>query len=95
MLKRHDLPKQRLLTAALLLALSQYAAAQDATPAPAPAPAAADADAKAEDNKPQESKKLEKVVVKGIAGSLTSSANLKRDFEANKAEKSKDRRAPS
>jgi TonB-dependent receptor len=78
MLKRHDLPKQRLLTAALLLALSQYAAAQDATPPPATAPADPAADT-AEDNKPQESKKLESVVVKGIVGSLTSSMNLKRD----------------
>src|SRR5918993_2715717 len=78
MTKRH-VPKQRLLTVALLLALSQYAVAQDA-PAPAtPAPPADAADTESDANTPQESKKLEKVVVKGIAGSLTSSMNLKRD----------------
>jgi TonB-dependent receptor len=80
MTKRH-VPKQRLLTVALLLALSQYAAAQDApaTPAPATPPADAAKDDAADANKPQESKKLETVVVKGILGSLTSSMNLKRD----------------
>jgi len=80
MTKRH-VPKQRLLTVALLLALSQYAVAQDAPAAPAPAAAPADAatDDAADAKKPQESKKLETVVVKGIVGSLTSSMNLKRD----------------
>jgi TonB-dependent receptor len=69
----HRLPKQRLLTAALLLALSSPVWAQDAAPAAAPPPADADADAA------EKAKELDVIVVKGIRGSLQSSMDLKRE----------------
>lgn len=66
----HQIPKQRLLTAALLLALaSNPAIAQDA--------AAAKDDPAADDR--DEAAQLDSVVVQGIRGSLTSSMNMKRD----------------
>jgi TonB-dependent receptor len=71
----HRLPKQRLLTAALLLALSSPVWAQDAAPAAAPPPADADAEA----NAAEKAKELDAIVVKGIRGSLQSSMDLKRE----------------
>ncbi len=76
-----NVPKQRILTVALLLALANPVTAQ------APAKDAnddSDADSSAErDNKsePENTEMLETIVVTGIRGSLTSSMNLKRDAQ--------------
>jgi TonB-dependent receptor len=73
------LPKKRLLTSALLMALAAPAVAQvapDAAPQPAPATAPAPS-AAAQD----EAKTLDTVTVTGIRGSLISSMNLKRDAQ--------------
>jgi len=68
----HAVPKQRLLTSALLLALANPVAAQVAEEDPDNrAPSSAEADAQT----------LDTVVVTGIRGSLTSSMNLKRDAQ--------------
>jgi TonB-dependent receptor len=80
----HNVPKQRILTAALLLALAHSAAAQDAT-----APAAADAattDGKAQPAKKPAAKaddaaNLGVLEVRGIAGSMQSSMDLKRESQ--------------
>ena len=69
-------PKKRLLTTALLLALAQPAFAQDA---PAAQPAQDPATSADDQRKPDDSKLLDTINVVGIAGSLTSSMNMKRD----------------
>ncbi len=76
-----NVPKQRILTVALLLALANPVTAQ------APAKDAnddSDADSSAERDKksePENTEMLETIVVTGIRGSLTSSMNLKRDAQ--------------
>jgi TonB-dependent receptor len=72
----NNVPKQSLLTAALLLALANPVAAQepevDADPT---------TDARRKADKDEEIKELDALVVTGIRGSLTSSMNLKRDAQ--------------
>lgn len=68
----HIVPRKKVLTSALLLALANPALAQEAAEkADAPATTAAETEAKT----------LDTVVVTGIRGSLTSSMNLKRDAQ--------------
>ncbi|MDZ4814541.1 MAG: TonB-dependent receptor [Pseudomonadota bacterium] len=76
-----NVPKQRILTVALLLALANPVTAQ--TPAK-DASDDADADSSAERDRksePENTELLETIVVTGIRGSLTSSMNLKRDSQ--------------
>ena len=67
----HNVPKKRILTSALLLALAGPGWAQEAAEKDAPPAAAAGTEAT----------DLDAVVVTGIRGSLTSSMNLKRDAQ--------------
>lgn len=73
---RVSLPRQRLLTSALLLALASPALAQQATDTAAPA-----ASGQAATDAGQDTKDLDTVQVVGIRASLTSSMNLKRDSQ--------------
>ena len=68
-----SVPRKRMLTSALLLALASPAWAQQAEPQSAsPAPAAAGE---------SDATELDTIVVKGIRASLESSMNLKRDAQ--------------
>ena len=84
----HSVPKQRILTAALLLALATPVAAQDAATdskdatAPTTDATTAEAAKKAEAAK-AEAATLDTVVVTGIRGSLTSSMDIKREARAS------------
>jgi len=76
-------PKQRLLTTALLIALAHQGAAFAAATDEAKDEANAEqsADAKKKSGESDDPKVLDEVVVKGIRGSLTSSMNVKRDAQ--------------
>jgi TonB-dependent receptor len=76
MKSRNNVPKQSLLTAALLLALANPVAAQDPEVDADPT-----SDTRRKQDADEEVKELDALVVTGIRGSLTSSMNLKRDAQ--------------